>query len=343
MSEFRRDPFTGRWRILAEGRAARPNQYGGPPAAQATAEDCPFCEGHEDRTPPEEAAVRPAGLPPNGPGWTVRSFPNKFPSVAPETRLEGPAVVPPFERGPGRGFHEVIVEAPAHAPDLPYLSDEQAHTLFRFLRDRVRALSARPGIGNVLLFENRGPESGGTLPHPHAQIMATEPRPALIDEEVEAFRRGNLFGGDGCRLEAVVDAERRQRSRIVGEGPEFVAFAPFASEYPYEVWFVPRRHARSFVDASDREVDALARCLPAVLRAIDRQRGIVSYNWFVHGHLPTPGSWDRFHWHLEVAPRLVRADGYELGSGVAVNPVAPERVAEELRPLVATAFGGQQP
>ena len=40
---------------------------------------CPFCEGHEDKTPPEILAYRELGSRPNGPGWRIRVVPNRSP------------------------------------------------------------------------------------------------------------------------------------------------------------------------------------------------------------------------------------------------------------------------
>ena len=45
-------------------------------------ESCPFCEGHEDRTPPELYALRPGGGAADGPGWTSRVVPNLYPALA---------------------------------------------------------------------------------------------------------------------------------------------------------------------------------------------------------------------------------------------------------------------
>lgn len=343
MSEFRKDPITGRWRIIAEGRSARPNEYGTLPPAVTADANCPFCEGNESRTPPEVASVRPPGSVPNGPGWLARSIPNRFPTVAPGSPSSAPRGASPFERAPGAGFHEVIIEGPAHTPDLPYLADDHLTALFRFLRERVRDVSSRSTVAAALLFENRGPESGGTLPHPHAQLVATEDVPFRLMEEREGFRRASRSGRDSCLLEAVARAESDAAVRVVSADELFLAFAPFASEHPYEVWVVPRRHRAMFSDATDEEVDRLAQLLPAVLRALDGVRPYSSYNWFVHGLRSPPQEEAEFHWHVEVAPRLVRPDGYELGGGTSVNPVSPETAALELRSqLEAKSSSGAQ-
>ena len=38
-----------------------------------------------------------------------------------------------------------------------------------------------------------------------------------------------------------------------------------------------------------------------------------------------------YHWHLEILPQLNRAAGFEWGSGMHMNPVAPEHAARLLR------------
>lgn len=38
-----------------------------------------------------------------------------------------------------------------------------------------------------------------------------------------------------------------------------------------------------------------------------------------------------YHWHIEIIPRLTVAAGFELGTGVYINPVPPELAASVLR------------
>ena len=328
MSEYRQDPFTGRWAVVAEGRGARPNEHASSPPSASADPNCPFCEGREARTPPEVGALRRSGSAPDGPGWSVRAIPNRFPTVEGAPAGPGPTGRPPSpDRRPGAGLHEVVIETPAHAPGLPFLEESHLRALFRFLRDRVRALEGRPGISSVVLFENWGPESGGTLWHPHAQLVATELLAPRLAEELERFAAA---GAGPCLLESVTRADEADRTRVILADEHFVAVAPFGAEHPFEIRFVPRRHATSFSDATDAEADALARHLPAALRALGRLVPGVSYNWVVHGLASGTAGHERFHWHVEVLPRLVRADGFELGSGLSVNPLPPELAASQL-------------
>lgn len=335
MSELRKDPVTGGWRVVAENRSRRPDDYAGGAAPSAPGAACPFCEGQESRTPPEVAAIRPRGGVADGPGWTVRSFPNLFPTLATVATHRPPESPGVFQRAPGSGLHEVIVFAPAHSQSIAQLDPPAARTVFRFFRDRVRAIESAPSIVVSILFENRGPESGGTLPHPHAQLVATEIVPPRVAAEVRPAPAPSRGSGADCILESVVRAEIEGRERVISDDPVLTTFCPFASEYPYEVWIVPRRHARSFADATDAEVDALAERLPAILRALGSVRPSVSYNWFVRGLPAAAAEESDLHWHLELVPRLVRPDGFEIAAGIPVNPVSPEVAAAELRVALA--------
>jgi UDPglucose--hexose-1-phosphate uridylyltransferase len=324
VSELRKDPFTGRWAIIAEGRGARPNEHA-PRAPTATADtNCPFCEGQESRTPPEVAALRAAGLPANGPGWTARTIPNKFPSLGGTPSTDGVRAPSGGSILDGAGVHQVVIEAPQHAPGMPHLAAPALRALFRFFRERVAAVEKSAGVSAVLLFENWGPESGGTLWHPHAQVGGFPEIPPVLAEESRRFA-----GAGQCILETVTGTEIFETRRVVFTDAYYTAYAPFGSEHPYELRIVPHVHRASFADASDEEVDRLSDLLPRLLRALDRVVPGVSYNWWVHGAgRGIPAS---FHWHVEVAPRLVRPDGLELGAGMMVNHVAPEAAALQLR------------
>ena len=39
----------------------------------------------------------------------------------------------------------------------------------------------------------------------------------------------------------------------------------------------------------------------------------------------------RYHWHLEITPRLTETAGFERGTGFYINPVMPEDAAQILR------------
>src|SRR3982750_1464442 len=108
MPELRKDPVSGRWVIIATGRVRRPTDFARESLPLASAgRFCPFCEGHESKTPPEVLAYR-NGSQPNQPGWSLRVIPNKFPVLEIEGDLdrEGEGL---FARMQGIGAHEVVI------------------------------------------------------------------------------------------------------------------------------------------------------------------------------------------------------------------------------------------
>ncbi len=328
MSEFRQDPITGRWAIVAENRSARPNEYAARPPPSSPSE-CPFCEGHESWTPPEVAADRDPGRPPDGPGWRVRVVPNKFPTLIPSLR---PAPVRSEESGrrPGHGYHEVVVAGPEHRTPLAQYSPDQVERVLRLLSERVRVHARASEVAAIVAFENCGPESGGTLFHPHLQLVALPEVPPLLGEEAAGLARFSREHAGACGVEWVVSRERAERSRLVFESDELLAFCPFASEHPYEVRIVPRRHAASLGAISEGELHALSERLPALLRSLQTVAPGASYNLVSRAYSDARPEHRGYHWHLDLLPRLVRPDGFEVGGGIAVNPVPPESAAAEL-------------
>src|SRR5207237_9831721 len=121
------DQLTGQRAIVAGARADRPGvELSATPAPQLDRETDPFAEGHEDRTPPELYAVRPAGGEPNSPGWTVRVVPNLYPALGPDSEDPPPhANQELFWSGPARGAHEVIVNTPEPVTSLSDLEVDQ--------------------------------------------------------------------------------------------------------------------------------------------------------------------------------------------------------------------------
>ncbi len=165
MPEFRQNPLTGQWVIVAPRRAERPQDFSTArprPRPAEYVEDCPFCPGHERQTPPEVYAVRDDYATTDGRGWRVRVVPNKYPAltiddhgVSTPRPTPSPAAAsgpnPPMPEAdsdksplraaiPGVGMHEVIVESPAHDQHFALHDDRQAE-LIVFRPDRFPAPS----------------------------------------------------------------------------------------------------------------------------------------------------------------------------------------------------------
>ena len=135
MPELRKDPVTGRWVIIATGRAKRPSDFIRQPVVSSKPAACPFDYGNESRTPPEILAYRNSGGR-NEPGWRVRVVPNKFPALGIEGELnrQGDGM---YDKMNGIGAHEVVIETPDHQTTLGDMPERQIEEVLWAFKERV--------------------------------------------------------------------------------------------------------------------------------------------------------------------------------------------------------------
>jgi UDPglucose--hexose-1-phosphate uridylyltransferase len=326
-SELRQDPCTRNWVVIAPTRSQRPHAPDERPLRQLHVDRCPFCPGRESETPPEVwRLASPAG------GWRVRVVPNRFALLTPDGSPRRQVSPEGFVGMPGIGHHEVIIESPDHSADLARGEDADVRAVLEAYRARFNALR-RADTSVIVIFRNHGPAAGTSLAHPHSQIVATPVVPIDIRHRFEvAMQHYDAFGT--CLYTDVLDRELGDGRRIVLETPRFVAFQPFASAMPFETWIMPRDALACFGDATDATLDDLARALHAVLAGLAEGLGDPDYNAVLQSAPVRDENREYFIWHLRILPRLAIAAGFELGSGMPVNPTQPEDTAAALRRFV---------
>ncbi|HYE92081.1 MAG TPA: galactose-1-phosphate uridylyltransferase [Terriglobales bacterium] len=327
MPELRKDPVVGRWVIISTERARRPTDFQREPV-RARGDNCVFCAGNEDKTPPEILAGREEDAP-NTAGWTYRVVPNKFPALRIEGDVE-PTAEGLFDRMNGVGAHEVIIETPNHHSSLAALSvDAMADVLMAF-RDRVLDLKKDPRFEYVLIFKNHGEAAGASLEHPHSQLIATPIIPIMVTEEL-AGSAAYWQMKERCVWCDIIRQERRAGQRVILEKHGFVALAPFAPRFPFESWILPTQHRAAFEETGPEELRGLAELLGEFLRRMNTTLNEPPFNFMLHTAPLREGELDYFHWHLEIIPKLANVAGFEWGSGFFINPMPPETAAAALR------------
>ena len=333
ISELRTDPVVGRKVYIAEDRAGRPNDYAefGTTFDQAVGKqsvaDCPFCEGHEQETPPALAET----LGDDG-HWRVRVIPNKYPAA----RLDAAQLTDVAESPacgfaePALGGHEVIIESPRHLRDVTDLSAEELATVLGVYRSRMRHWSRAGTIRHATLLKNVGFRGGASLEHVHSQLVALPFVPETVAAELEGAgcyyqeHRQCLF----CQLLA---EERRLGTRVVAGEGRFVALCAYAARQPFETWILPTEHAAHFHTLGDDDLLNLARLLQQLIRRLREHLSPLAYNLVLHTSPFDGKDADTYHWHWELIPRSTQLAGLELGAGVHINPLSPERAAQLLR------------
>ncbi|HZI92875.1 MAG TPA: galactose-1-phosphate uridylyltransferase [Patescibacteria group bacterium] len=341
MSELRHDPIQHRWVIIATDRSKRPTDFLADYAEIAGGSFCPFCPGHEDKTPPEIAAIRTDGSSPNQPGWQVRVIPNKFPALMIEGELErkGMGI---YDRMRGIGAHEVIVESPDHQLSLADMPLDKFTKVIEVYRDRHDDLLRDQRFKYILIFKNHGATAGASLAHAHTQIIATPVTPRTVAVELDSARAHHHLK-ERCLFCDVIDQEIDEGRRVVYLDDQYIAFTPYASRFPFEIMLAPRKHRHRLVDIGPDEVEGLARALKDVLSRLKRALKDPPYNFMFHTAPNTETTHKRtnfwtslsfdFHWHVEILPRLTKVAGFEWGTGFYINPTAPEEAARFLKEI----------
>ena len=328
MPELRQDPITKRWVIIASERAHRPRQPSVIDAA-SNAKLCPFCAGHEDRTPPEVLAFRDGKAAANSAGWSVRVVPNKYPALAPDsaTQIDNDDF---YRARNGVGVHEVIIESPAHVTSMAGFDERQFNRILRAYQERLRYWQTDRRWQYALVYKNQGERAGATLEHAHSQLIVLPQLPREAADELDGVEK-YFAETRRCIYCDVMAAERARPARLVSNHDRFIALCPYAPRFPYEVWILPKAHAPAFEDCSEQDIAALGMVLRDVILRLKLSLEDPPFNFVIHSTPWNKSANTRYHWHIEIMPQLARAAGFEWGSGMHINPIAPEAAASLLR------------
>jgi UDPglucose--hexose-1-phosphate uridylyltransferase len=189
--------------------------------------------------------------------------------------------------------------------------------------------SAKVGQTQYLqVVQNWGAQAGARTNHLCLDLYDLPQIPHRVAEEIGGAARYMIREGE-CPYCRMAREEPQLRTRMIWEDEASVAFAPYASRSPFEVWVVPRRHAADFAAVSDADIASTAEALRQVLGRLARLDG-PPHNLVLHAAPLRERVDATYHWHWEVHPRLREIAGLELGTGLPVNPVSPEEAVEEL-------------
>ncbi len=327
--EFRQDPVTGQWVVIAVDRAQRPQAKLAAVADSNRDPNCPFCRGQEHETPPA-VAVYSRDCPPLSPqDWQLRVVPNLYPALS---RHGDPIAAGQSQSSPivAHGWHEVVIESPDHLQRLTELQPDQVALVLQAYQERFQVYAADPTIRCAIAFKNCGRDAGMSLEHIHSQLVALPFVPSVLAAELAgaaAFHSRH----EGCVFCHLTEDEERQQIRLVNQTDHFLALCPYASRVPFEIWVLPRQHRARFERLPVGLRRELAELLRDVLRRLEESLAHPAYNYVVHTCPFDTRSEDHYHWHFEIIPRIAHLAGLEWGTGVYVNIVSPEAAAHTLR------------
>jgi len=332
MPELRQNPATKEWVIIAAERARRPNHQVKLKRNYIPQEgdECPFCPGHEHMTPPEILSYRTYETEPNSPGWRIRVIPNKYSALVPDGEPKRSKAQLFFPHMNGIGDHEVIIESPEHDKTIATMAPEQVEEIFRAYSQRYKELVKDPKYEMIIIFKNHGMNAGTSLRHPHSQVIATPITPMHIRHRVEEAMRYFDDNGD-CVYCEMLKKEKKAKERVILETESYLCFSPYAARSPYEIWMMPKKHRSSFEDIPEEEIKELAYAMRRALLRIYRFLNDPDFNYIIFSAPCHEKDGEYSHWYIQIIPRISSVAGFELGSGIYINTVPPEKAAAELR------------
>ena len=329
--------LTGEWVLVSPHRAKRPWQgqveQVTPAVRPAYDPTCYLCPGTE----------RAGGV--HNPAYTgTFVFDNDFAALRPGDSADDVNVSDLLVARGEPGLCRVICFSPRHDLTLAAMEPAAIRAVVDLWAAQYDELGARPEIGHVEIFENRGEMMGASNPHPHGQIWAQRsvPRePAREGErQLEHFQRhGRTLLADYVALEV----ERGER--VVCANDHFVALVPFWAVWPFETLVVSRRPVRDLRALSPDERDGLAGILKDLTGRYDSVFDVTfPYSAGFH-QAPTDGQpHPEWHLHMHFYPPLLRSAtvrkflvGYEM-LGEPQRDITAESAAERLR----SAVGGRR-
>lgn len=328
-NEMRLNPFTGDWIIYAPGRKNRPDENNNcvklSRPADSNESTCPFCPGNEHMLPAILMEVKGE----DG-KWQVRVVPNRYPAVM----SSDPGIIKSigmYRTIKSSGNHEVIVETPLHDRSIEMMSLKEAEWLIEAYQRRYGDFKKNRLNKTVILFRNHGKSAGRSIIHPHSQIITL----GIIPRFIGLRQKNSLsyFKKTGhCLICDIIKSEISDKTRLVYENRRFICFVPFTAEVSYETWIVPKIHRVDFCDISEDEKSDFAGALLKVLLIHKKKLNDPDYNYVIQGNTSSSDKETRaLHWYLQIKPRMAVPAGFEMGSGMHINPSLPELDAALLK------------
>ncbi|MFH1745013.1 MAG: galactose-1-phosphate uridylyltransferase [bacterium] len=311
-SEIRKAYLLNKYVIITPGRLKRPRDVKEETIVERT-KACPFCPEKIDKKNVVDEISARGGSASGGKSrkkWNVLSIKNIFPAVA-------------LNNKKAYGTQEVILETPDHTKELADLSEPHIEQVLKMYARRTKEIAKNRKINYVLCFKNQGSKAGASIIHAHSQIFATEVIPPEVHEEMGLAQAYKIKHNE-CPYCNIIKKEMKSKRKIF-EDNYVVAFAPYASEYHYEVWVFPKRHLDNITFLSQNEFKSFAKVLKKILLKL--QELDLSFNYFLHNVVSDKDQ----HLYLKIQPRDSVWAGVELGSGLVINSISPEDAAKYYR------------
>lgn len=322
MSEIRYDTFNNEYVIIAPERLHRPQQYRCETPRDDT-KKCPFCPGREALTPHTIYAIK------KDDHWQTRVVPNLYKALM----IEAPLQSTSFgldEKWDGFGAHEIIIDTPRHISMLDFSKEEFFYWLSTIEARRVD-LQKDKRLCFISIFKNEGANAGATQTHPHTQIIAMPLMPKM-QREFFLFAHNYYLEHGRSHLDDIISNESNSERAIL-QSEHYFVYAPYASQFPFEVAILAK-------EAHFQFLQELASLFQEIFARYKKVLGSFDFN-ILFTFAPLNKNFTNelffddlphfFRPFIRITPRLYKLAGFELQSGIKINPIAPEFAAKMLK------------
>lgn len=336
VSELRQDLVSEEWVVIATGRGKRPHafiqrkvQKFEQPISKCPFED-PQTTGHGEPLLiyyKEDEKRRIKGVKKLVKEWSLQVIKNKYPAFGPgdcsDDYKEGP-----YTLMDGAGFHEIVITRD-HKKHLASLPIEKVEEVIKAYQERYLALMEHKCVNYIFIFHNHGSEAGATIPHPHSQLIAIAVLPSDVKESLRGAKEYHEKH-NRCVHCTMLKWEREEK-RSVFQNEHFIVLSPFVPRKNFELRIYPRKHKSNFEKITKMERKYLAEALQQALYKLYKGLKNPAYNFFIHTAPCDGKDYKYYHWHIEIMPKTNIWASIELGTGIEVISIEPEKVAKFLR------------
>ena len=328
-NQIRQNIVTKEWVIYSPERGSRPKDFKENSGKRDVPEhdnDCPFCSGNESELGEILLSLSFKG----GKNTQTKVIPNKFPALIPDENTNRTSAEEFYIRMQGYGRHEVIIENPYHNRDLAVVKKDEMEVVIETYHKRYLTVMKDQENLFPVIFRNHGKKAGTSLIHPHSQLIVTGFVPNHVRRrELEAQHYHDEWGR--CVYCDVLNHELKEDKRIIMQTDSMVTFIPFAAEVPFETWIIPVKHQTDFGLLNEKEKEDLAVSLKFILNTFFNKLEDPDYNFIINTSARYEAGEPHLHWYLQIRPRITTTAGFEIGSGISINPSIPEEDAKYLK------------
>ncbi len=322
-AELRYDLFRGKWVLVSRLRDRLPHDF------VKRSEDQSYDPDHDPfNDPVEYGDYHDTLIYRNEQGeWTTRVFPHKFPKV--EDSDQADLSDGPYPGMVATGDHEIVVKKGGRR-NFALLETVELAEVIDAYQERYLALMKRRDVRSITIFHNHGPGTGGSIIHPHSQIISLPVIFHVVLHEVmmcERYREQaalNLF-------EVIGQYEVEVGRRMVYENEAFIVYCPYASSRAFEMRILPKKPQPYFERITDQEKMHLADALKTALSALYHGLGNPDVNYYIRTAPCTGQDYPDFSYYVEVFPRTHVYAGFESATDIDIVAMPPEDAALFLR------------